>query len=152
MTTGEKIRKARKEAGLTQKQLGEKLGITQSAIAMFENNKTNIKHSTLQKIAAAFDMSAVDLWDDDLLRAIEQADKELDYKQTLMIIAEYFFSLLYDCETDAVDVEYAIDEEILVTRDGNVEFKFEEDIFFNFMNDVFSYFKFKLQCIKKDST
>ena len=48
---GERIRQERKAQGLTQKQLGEKLGITQQAIGQIESEKS-IGTSTLKKIAA----------------------------------------------------------------------------------------------------
>lgn len=40
-TIGEKIRRIRKEKGLKQIQVAEVAGITQSALASIENNKTN---------------------------------------------------------------------------------------------------------------
>ena len=39
LNTGEKIKLARKRAGLTQKELGEKLGITYQQIGQYENGK-----------------------------------------------------------------------------------------------------------------
>ncbi len=44
---------ARKSAGLTQKQLAEKLGTTQANIAELERGKRNITFSTLAKYARA---------------------------------------------------------------------------------------------------
>ena len=38
--TGERIKKLRKEKGLTQQQLGEMLGVQKSAIAKYENGHT----------------------------------------------------------------------------------------------------------------
>lgn len=64
MNVGEKIKIARKNAGLTQKELGEKLGVKQQTIAMFENNKTNMKMSTLCKIADALDCEVCVLSDE----------------------------------------------------------------------------------------
>ncbi len=37
--TGERIKKLRKEKGLTQEQLGKLLGVKKSAIAKYENNR-----------------------------------------------------------------------------------------------------------------
>ena len=37
--TGERIKKLRKEKGLTQQQLGEMLGVQKSAIAKYENGR-----------------------------------------------------------------------------------------------------------------
>ena len=42
--TGERIKKLRKEKGLTQEQLGKLLGVKKSAIAKYENNRVeNLK-------------------------------------------------------------------------------------------------------------
>lgn len=61
MTVGENIRKIRKEKGLTQKQLGERLNMTQSAIGQFEKAKTSPKLETVEKIAHALDVHAAEL-------------------------------------------------------------------------------------------
>lgn len=61
MTIGENIRRIRKEKGLTQKQLGERLNMTQSAIGQFENNKTSPKIETVDKIASALGVNIVDI-------------------------------------------------------------------------------------------
>ncbi len=55
MTTGELIRKARKEAGLTQAQLAKKLDIPYQSIGQWERNVRNPKYDTLKKIANALD-------------------------------------------------------------------------------------------------
>lgn len=72
MTTGDNIKKTREKAGLTQQQLADKLGITQSAIAKFENDKTNIKPVTLKKIANALNVSLTDLMPELLLTDSEK--------------------------------------------------------------------------------
>lgn len=61
MNIGENIKKARISKGLTQKQLGEILGISQSAITQFENNRSNPKYDTLQKIATALNVNVEEL-------------------------------------------------------------------------------------------
>ncbi|TWT42152.1 Antitoxin HipB [Phycisphaerae bacterium RAS1] len=48
-----RITKARKKAGLTQKQLGDKLGLPQSQISRIEKNPDRTTVRTLKKIAAA---------------------------------------------------------------------------------------------------
>lgn len=55
MNVGENIKKIRKEKGFTQKQLGEKLGISQAAIGQFENS-SNLKMDTIKRIADALDV------------------------------------------------------------------------------------------------
>ena len=53
MSIGENIKKVRKEKGLTQKELGDRLGVKQATISMFEKDQTNIKLTTVIKIANA---------------------------------------------------------------------------------------------------
>lgn len=57
MTVGSRIKSARKNAGLTQKQLGKCLGISYQTIAQWENNLRNPKYTTLRKIADALGVS-----------------------------------------------------------------------------------------------
>lgn len=61
MTVGENIKRIRKEKGLTQKQLGERLNMTQSAVGQFENDKTSPKIETIDKIASALGVRIVDI-------------------------------------------------------------------------------------------
>ena len=63
MDIGEKIKKIRKESGLTQKQLAQKLGVSQAAIVQFESEKSNPKIDTLKKIADALNVSIMDFLD-----------------------------------------------------------------------------------------
>lgn len=64
MTTGEKIKAARKKAGLTQKELGAMLGISQAAIVQFERKDSNMKLDTIRKIADALGVKLYELVDD----------------------------------------------------------------------------------------
>lgn len=61
MTTGELIRKFRKEAGLTQKELGARSGIAEPTIRKYESNRLNPKIETIQKIASALKVSPAQL-------------------------------------------------------------------------------------------
>lgn len=51
---GLRIAEIRKEAGLSQCELAERLGMKQNAISRIEKGKFNIGFDTLQKIAEAF--------------------------------------------------------------------------------------------------
>ena len=62
MTTGEKIKRARKAAGLTQQELGEILGVSGSMIGQYETNLRNPKHETLSKIASALKLKPYELY------------------------------------------------------------------------------------------
>lgn len=53
MTVAENIRAARKAAGLTQKELGERMGVSSVAVTQYESGKRIPKIDTLQRIADA---------------------------------------------------------------------------------------------------
>jgi len=48
---GQSIREARKAKGLTQKELGLKLGVADSVITNYESGKQNLTVDTIQKVA-----------------------------------------------------------------------------------------------------
>ncbi|MCX6214655.1 helix-turn-helix transcriptional regulator [Spirosoma sp.] len=50
---GQLIRQTRKAKGLTQKELGEKLGVGEPTVNGYEGGKQNLTIETLQKIADA---------------------------------------------------------------------------------------------------
>lgn len=58
---GQQIREARKAKGLTQKELGEKLGVGEPTVNGYESGKQNLTIETLQKIANALGTSTKDL-------------------------------------------------------------------------------------------
>lgn len=58
MQTGDLIKKARIEAGLTQAELAKKLGITPQVISQYERGVKNPKFETVAKIAAVLDIPA----------------------------------------------------------------------------------------------
>lgn len=64
MTSGEKIKKSRLEKKLSQKALGEKLGMPQQMIAQYESGKRQPKIETLGKIAMVLDIPVSDLLGD----------------------------------------------------------------------------------------
>ena len=63
MTIGEKIKKARTDAKITQKELAEKCGMADSAIRKYESGKVTPKLDTIAKIARAMGLYAGDLVD-----------------------------------------------------------------------------------------
>ena len=56
MTTGELIKKARVHAGLTQKELSDRIGVSYQMIQAWENNRRNPKIESLQRIAEALNV------------------------------------------------------------------------------------------------
>ena len=61
MGIGRNIKNARKRKGLSQKQLGELLHVSQAAIGQFENEKSTPKLETVEKIATALSIPMSDL-------------------------------------------------------------------------------------------
>lgn len=61
MTIGKLIRDARKKKGLTQKELGERLEVSDVSIAQWENGIRNPRFETRQKLAKALDIDIVEL-------------------------------------------------------------------------------------------
>ncbi len=64
MNTGERIKTARKQAGLTQKELGEVLGVSFQAVAQWETGRRVPKLPTLKNIANALGVFVTDLTGD----------------------------------------------------------------------------------------
>lgn len=60
-TRKNKIAKARKNEGLSQKALAERMGITQSTLSRIEKESANLKLSTLKKAAKALGCQPHDL-------------------------------------------------------------------------------------------
>ena len=65
MTIGEKIKKLRKEAGMTQAELASKLGLKDSVIAKYENGRIpDLKRTTIAGLAKVFNVSPMFFMDD----------------------------------------------------------------------------------------
>ena len=75
MTTGEKIKNERKKAGLTQKQLGERLGVSFQAVAQWENDFRRPKYETIIKIADALMVQPEDILGDRDIRIVRITNK-----------------------------------------------------------------------------
>jgi transcriptional regulator with XRE-family HTH domain len=58
---GRRVRKRRKELGLTQEKLAEKAGMHRTYISKIENGRQNIASRNLMRLAAALDLDASDL-------------------------------------------------------------------------------------------
>ena len=62
MTTGEIIKVKRLELGMTQEDLGKKVGVNKAAVQKWESGKVqNIKRTTLKKLAEIFGMTPIEL-------------------------------------------------------------------------------------------
>ena len=84
MTSGEAIRKFRKEKGITQKKLSELTGIAEITIRQYEADKYSPKYQQIEKIASALNVHPADimgnpyyyeLWDSNM-KEVQQIVKE----------------------------------------------------------------------------
>lgn len=64
MYVGQKIKNARKKAGLTQKELGDKLGVSYQMIAQYESDRRKPKIDTLRRICNALGITISELGSD----------------------------------------------------------------------------------------
>lgn len=65
MTTGEKLAKLRKAAGISVYRLARDIGVAQDTIARIESGRTDPSWSTIQRIAIAFNVTTDSLRPDD---------------------------------------------------------------------------------------
>lgn len=71
MDVGQKIKELRKEKRITQRELGERMKISQQQIAQYENGKLKPKIETVKKIADALNVSIDELMPDSYERDIQ---------------------------------------------------------------------------------
>ena len=72
METGEKIRKARKSKGITQKQLGDLVGVPDSTIRVYESGSIVPKLITIAKFARALKINPMELLPDWFIDEVNQ--------------------------------------------------------------------------------
>ena len=94
MTTGQRIKEARKKAGITQTELGAMLGVSGSMIAQYETDKRNPKQETIQRIADALECDFY--W---LLLGVKVSERERIVTNTIKI-----FNLQDEWDRKIVDV------------------------------------------------
>ena len=86
---GERLRAARKEMGLTQTELAERLGISFVGVSQWESGKRNPKKETLVRLAAILDVPVsyfldTENLDDEALDFLLRAWKHADYQLTAL--------------------------------------------------------------------
>lgn len=88
--TGCLIAKLRKQKGLTQKELAEKLSVTDKAISRWETGKGMPDPSLLAPLAAALGISADELLAGECQQAAAEARPEQDFADTFRYIRDIF--------------------------------------------------------------
>lgn len=129
MSTGEKIKQARKNAGLTQKELGEKLGVSQAAIGQFESENSNPKLQTIRKIAEALSVTLSEIVDDWTTFTDEELKKDCSSAK-LVSISDEKNTFVKTEDFHNYMSEKVIDQNLkLLNRDGKLRLaSYSEDL------------------------
>lgn len=99
MTTGERIKKLRKQKGMTQKQLSEELGIANNSLSRYEIGERNPPFDMLEKIAAALGVQTWELLCDDVSKGLADV-----YVKTSIINNQETFEAYEDLKEVASEV------------------------------------------------
>ncbi len=105
MTFGEKLKEARKESGLSQEQLSEKMSVSRSAIAKWETDKGMPDVNNLKVIAQLLNVSVDDLLDDEekiCFHEMKEAIHLDNYEKTGKCREKYVDNLYYHGSTCSV--------------------------------------------------
>lgn len=133
MTVGENIRRIRKERGLTQKELGELLDMTQSAIGQFENDKTSPKTDTIERIASALGVSPSELMKGNSMW--EEFDKQYPNLGKEAVEFEDFIKFLGSIGYAVKTISDSDTYWIKLSKDGTTT-TFSQEAFENFRNET----------------
>ncbi|MBD5101930.1 MAG: helix-turn-helix transcriptional regulator [Subdoligranulum sp.] len=128
MTVGERIKEAREKAGMTQKELGEKIGVSGVAVMRYEKGQRKIDIDLFRKLADALQVSAAWLFPQPLFNDYEEAAAEYKKFQADKVVRnciEDVLKILYDkFEKEEIE-ESAI---YILTDDSGGRAIYEEDI------------------------
>ena len=72
MSFGAKLKKCRKDMSLSQKEFGQKIGVAESTVSLYESNKRFPDADTLKKISALFEVSLDYLLGNAPAKAVQQ--------------------------------------------------------------------------------
>ena len=124
MNIGTNIKRARLNAGMTQRELSQRLGVSQAAIVQFEAEKANPRIDTLKRIAEALNCSVDDLLSDNPAERIttwELGKTTADaFDGLLVVLIDLYGSLRTIQDEETGDFSYILDEndnEIYLTKD-----------------------------------
>lgn len=98
MGIGQNIKEIRKSKGMTQKQLGNLLGVSQAAIGQFENDKANLTMETINKIAAALNVDPFSLY------SFEMASDAIEVSQNEKTLLNCYRRLNSDGQKMAIEL------------------------------------------------
>jgi transcriptional regulator with XRE-family HTH domain len=118
MTTGERIKLARKAKGLTQKQLGKILNVTQATIQQYESGTPKL--DTLKKIAMALGCATDNLIGQDVSVEAIEFDEFLEHMKSTNIGGEDALRLLFKNGFESLLFDIA-DLKLEYRRNSNIQ-------------------------------
>lgn len=152
MRSSEKIKNARLQAGLTQKELAKRLGTSQQNIAQYENGKRVPKIETLQKIAKALKVSVNELRSDNEMMyeklSADIADSMASFKKEIAFL-NYLLSLGYEYIDTFHNNEYGYDRCIHVIKD-DVDIPLTRDEYEELKNSINSNTELNIFKLRKE--
>lgn len=130
MTVGNTIKQIRKQRHMTQKQLGDLVGIDDATIRKYEAGKLNAKPDTLEKIAKALDVNVETL-----------LFSELNYSRAM----HQLFRIL-----DAYGGDFSLGNRTIVDNDGNETIQNAITIYFGELTPFIEEWKENQEKLSKD--
>lgn len=104
MTIGQNIQMLRKEAGLTQKELAEKIVVAPITIQQYERDVREPSFETIEKIATALGVERIDVFAVDGKREVQkQRKKSDDFTEKESQLLSHFRNLNDNGQTVAVE-------------------------------------------------
>lgn len=128
-TIGEYIKKYRKEAGLSQSELGDMIGTTKQSISRYEKNAVDISSGTLLRLAQALNVSTLELYgfQKSPLNTMIESD---GYDIFFSFLVEHGDAFGVKCRIEEVDTGEDWAEDVVhidIVRDGK-KYSFQPDL------------------------
>lgn len=130
---GENIYAYRKAKRLTQKQLGEKIGRTESSIQKYEKGDVEIPNSVLQAIADSLDVTYNRLVDWNIQEASNQLIAGID-PSIQHFLKTLNYKIIWDSTSKLIS---------LIDNDGNIVYVTEQDLN-ELEKEISSFIKYKI--------
>ena len=109
MTIGERIRECRRNANITQKELGNRLGVSQQQIAQYEKGVRIPRIETLKKLASALNVTLIAFLDDELLDT-DLGDIDLGTDDTTILLEKRLKDILQSPDLNEAERQAKIAE------------------------------------------
>lgn len=146
MNQNEKIKKLRLQRGFTQKELGEKSGISESTIRKYELGQRNPKFETLSKIASSLGVSAVSLLDDN------DSFEESLFRETHYSVLSIIDEINYKIAPIGTTVKELIQEGYIWIDTPTASFEISKDELIELNEKIDEYSKFLISELEKKHT